>query len=138
MNQAAASTSSSRIDLVGACVSLVCAVHCLTVPFLVTVLPLAGVGTLLGGSLELLFIVVSAVLATSSLCWGFRRHRRWRVFILLGAALTLIVVGRFLASEPYELVFVFMGVMVLAAGHLLNRYLCLTCMVCEDEPAHDG
>jgi hypothetical protein len=60
------------------------------------------------------------------------------VFIVLGAALTLIGVGRFLASEAYELVFVFVGAMVLMAGHLLNRYLCLTCMVCEDEPAHDG
>ena len=138
MNQTTASASSARIDLVGTCVSLVCAVHCLTVPFLMTVLPLAGMGVLLGGSLEILFIMASVILATCSLCWGFRRHRRWRVFIVLGAALTMIAVGRFLASEPYELVFVFMGAMVLAAGHLLNRYLCLTCVVCEDEPAHGG
>ena len=48
MNQTAASVSSVRIDLVGTCVSLVCAVHCLAVPFLVTVLPLAGAGVLLG------------------------------------------------------------------------------------------
>jgi hypothetical protein len=138
MNHTAASPSSARIDLVDTCVSLVCAVHCLTVPFLVTVLPLAGAGVLLGGSLEILFIVASVVLATVSVCWGFRRHRRWRVIVVLGAALTMIAVGRFLASEPYELVFVFMGAMVLAAGHLLNRYLCLTCVVCEDEPAHGG
>ena len=138
MNQTAATASRARIDLVGTCVSLVCAVHCLTVPFLVTVLPLAGAGVLLGGSLEILFIVASVALATGGLCWGFRRHRRWRVFIVLGAALTMIAVGRFLASEPYELVFVFMGVMVLAAGHLLNRYLCLTCVVCGDEAAHGG
>jgi hypothetical protein len=138
MNQTAASASSARIDLVGTCVSLVCAIHCLTVPFLVTVLPMAGVGVLLGGSLEILFIAASVVLATVSLCWGFRRHRRWRVFVVLGAALTMIAVGRFLSSEPYELIFVFMGAMALAAGHLLNRYLCLTCVVCEDEPAHGG
>jgi hypothetical protein len=138
MNQTAATASRARIDLVGTCVSLVCAVHCLTVPFLVTVLPLAGAGVLLGGSLEILFIVASVALATGGLCWGFRRHRRWRVFIVLGAALTMIAVGRFLASEPYELVFVFMGAMVLAAGHLLNRYLCLTCKVCGDEAAHGG
>jgi hypothetical protein len=138
MSQTAASASSARIDLMATCVSLVCAVHCLTVPFLATVLPLAGLGVLLGGSLEILFIVASVVLATCSLCWGFRRHRRWRVFVVLGAALTMIAVGRFLASETYDLVFVFTGAMVLAAGHLLNRYLCLTCVVCEDEPVHGG
>jgi MerC mercury resistance protein len=135
MKQTAGSSSSVSIDLVGTCVSLVCALHCLTLPLLVTVLPLAGAGVLLGGSLEVLFIAASVALATGSLCWGFRRHRRWRVFIVLGAALTMIAVGRFLASGPYELVYVVVGALVLAGGHLLNRYLCLTCVVCEDEPA---
>ena len=138
MNQTAATASRARIDMVGTCVSQVCAVHCLTVPFLVMVLPLAGAGVLLGGSLEILFIMASVALATGSLCWSFQRHRRWQVFIVLGAALTMIAVGRFLASEPYELLFVFIGAVVLAAGHRLNRYLCLTCMVCQDEPAHGG
>jgi MerC mercury resistance protein len=138
MNQIAASPSGARIDLVGTCVSLVCALHCLTAPFLVTVLPVAGMGVFLGGSLEVLFILASVALAISSLCWGFRRHRRWQVLIVLGAAVTMIAVGRFLASEPYELLCVVGGAVVLAGGHLLNRYLCLTCVVCEDEPAREG
>jgi MerC mercury resistance protein len=138
MSQSAGTASSPRIDLLGVCVSLVCAVHCLTVPFLVTVLPLAGAGVLLGGSLEILFVLASVVLATVSLCWGFRRHGRWRVFVVLGAAVTMIALGRFLVSEAYELVFVVTGAMALAAGHLLNRFLCLTCVVCEDEPGHGG
>ena len=58
----------ARIDLVGACASLVCALHCLTVPLPVTVLPLAGAGVVLEGSLEVLFIAVSVALATGSLC----------------------------------------------------------------------
>jgi MerC mercury resistance protein len=134
MNQTTAVTSSAHVDIVGTCVSLVCAVHCLSLPFLVTVLPLAGAGVLLGGELEVLFIVASVALATGSLCWGFRRHRRGRVFVVLGAALTMIAVGRFLASEPYELVCVVVGAVVLAGGHLLNRHLCQTCVVCRDEP----
>jgi MerC mercury resistance protein len=138
MNQTGVSPSRARIDLLGTCVSLVCALHCLTVPLLVTVLPLAGAGRILGGSLEVLFIAASVALATGSLCWGFRRHRRWRVLIVLGAALTMIAVGRFLASDPYELVCVVMGAAVLAGGHLLNRYLCRTCVVCEDEPVRGG
>jgi hypothetical protein len=138
MKQTTASPSSARLDLMGTCVSLMCALHCLTVPLLVTVLPLAGAGVFLGGSLEVLFIAASVALATGSLCWGFRRHRRWQMFIVLGAALTMIGVGRFLARESFELVFVVMGAAVLAGGHLLNRYLCLTCRVCEDEDARGG
>jgi hypothetical protein len=68
MNQTSVSPSRARIDLVGTCVSLVCALHCLTVPLPVTVLPLAGTGRVLGGSLEVLFIAASVVLATGSLC----------------------------------------------------------------------
>jgi hypothetical protein len=135
MNQTPTSPSSARLDLVGTCVSLVCALHCLMLPFLVTVLPLAGAGVFLGGALEVLFIAASVALATGSLCWGFRRHRRSRVFIMLGTALAMIVVGRFLTSEAYEFMFVVAGAVVLAAGHLLNRYLCLACRVCEDEYA---
>jgi hypothetical protein len=138
MKQTTASPSSARLDLMGTCVSLMCALHCLTVPLLVTVLPLAGAGVFLGGSLEVLFIAASVALATGSLCWGFRRHRRWQMFIVLGAALTMIAVGRFLARESFELVFVVMGAAVLAGGHLLNRYLCLTCRVCEDKDARGG
>jgi hypothetical protein len=136
MNQTAATASSARLDLVGTGVSLVCALHCMTMPLLATVLPLAGAGVLLGGSLEILFTVASVALASGSLCWGFRWHRRWRVLIVLGAALTMIAVGRFLTNETYELVCVVVGAVVLAGGHLLNRYLCLTCVVCQDEPVH--
>ena len=60
------------------------------------------------------------------------------MLIVLGAALTMIGVGRFPASDPYELVCVVMGAAVLAGGHLLNSYLWRTCVVCEDEPAHGG
>jgi hypothetical protein len=116
----------------------VCALHCLTVPLLVTVLPLAGAGVLLGGWLEVLFIAASVALTTGSLCWGFQRHRRWRVLIVLGAAVTMIAAGRFLASEPYELLCVVGGAVVLTGGHLLNRYLCRTCAVCEEESGRGG
>jgi hypothetical protein len=130
--------SSAHIDLLGTCLSLVCALHCLSVPLLVTVLPLVGAGMLLGGWLEVLLIAASVALATGSLCYGFRRHRRWRVLIALGAALTMLAVRRFLASEPFELLCVVMGAAVLAGGHFLSHYLCRTCVVCEDEPTRGG
>jgi MerC mercury resistance protein len=87
---------------------------CLSVLFLVTGLPLVGAGVLLGGWLEVLVIVASVVLAASSPCCGVRRHGRWRVLIVLSAALTMIAVRRFLASEPYEMMCVVVEAVVLA------------------------
>jgi hypothetical protein len=102
MNQRVASPSSAHIDLVGTCLSLGCAIHCLSVPVLVSVLPLAGAEVLLGRSLEVLFILTS----------------------VLGAALTLIGVGRFLASGPSEVVCVVVGAIVLA-GSIFCTAICV-------------
>jgi MerC mercury resistance protein len=47
MNPTVASPSSAHIDVVGTCLSRVCALHCLILPLLMAVLPSAGAGVLL-------------------------------------------------------------------------------------------
>jgi hypothetical protein len=103
---------------------------------LITVLPLAGLGLLLEGLMEVFFIGASMLLAVVSLCWGVRVHRRWGVFLILGAAMGLILVARWAVEEPYELLLVVMGAFLLATMHLLNRYLCRQCMHCQDGGRH--
>jgi hypothetical protein len=136
MNGILASQRLSRLDQVGACLSLGCAVQCLAMPVVITVFPLSGLGFLLEGPMEMLFIGASMVLAMVSLCWGVRVHRRWRVFLIFGTALGLILAGQWLVEESYELVLVVMGALLFAAMHLLNRYLCHQCLRCEAEETH--
>jgi MerC mercury resistance protein len=122
-----------RVDRLGVALSLACAAHCMAVPLLTTVLPAVGIGWLLGGSAEALLVAASLVLASGSLCWGVRVHGRWGVLLPLGAALALIVTGRLLVAEPYELLLVVPGAMLLTASHLLNRHLCRTCATYPDD-----
>jgi MerC mercury resistance protein len=136
MNGTLASQRLSRLDRVGVCISLGCAVQCLAMPLLITVLPLAGLGLLLDGPMETFFIGASMTLAVVSLCWGVRVHRRWGVFLILGAAMGLMLVGRWAVAEPYELLLVVMGALLLATMHLLNHYLCRLCMRCQDGGRH--
>jgi hypothetical protein len=136
MNGTLVSQRLSRLDRVGLCISLGCAVQCLAMPLLATVLPLAGLGLLLEGPLEMLFIGAAMILAMMSLCWGVRVHRCWGVFLILGAAMGLILAGRWAVEEPYELLLVVMGALLLATMHLLNRYLCRQCMHCQDGGRH--
>jgi MerC mercury resistance protein len=136
MNGTLASQRLSRLDRVGVCISLGCAVQCLVIPLLITVLPLAGLGLLLQEPMETFFIGASMLLATVSLCWGVRVHRRWWVFLILGAAMGLILAGRWAVEEPYELLLVVMGALLLATMHLLNRYLCRQCMHCQNGGGH--
>jgi hypothetical protein len=136
MKAASAVLIQSRVDQVGVGLSLACAIHCMAFPLLVAVLPLVGLGFLVQGPTEVLLVLTSLGMAAGSLCWGFRLHRRWHVFVVLGAALALIVAGRVLVEESYEIVLVVGGALLLAGCHLLNRHLCLTCHKCQAREAH--
>ena len=135
MNVPPSSTLLSKMDGLGICISLACAVHCLVAPVVFTVLPLAGLGFFVDGTLEAILLSTSVVLATGSLCWGFRVHRHRGVFGLLAAAAAMILLGRLAVEERYELGFVMIGIVFLVAGHLLNRALCRACLRCQDEEA---
>ena len=119
------------IDQLGAGLSLACALHCLAAPLLLSLLPFAGVGFLAGESVETAFLGTSLVLAVGSLCWGFRIHHQRCTLLLLGAALLLILSGRFAPEATAEVVCGVLGAGLLAGGHLLNRHLCKTCLQCQ-------
>ncbi|MGH7428581.1 MAG: MerC domain-containing protein, partial [Candidatus Methylomirabilaceae bacterium] len=126
----------SRMDRVGASLSLACAIQCMTVPVLLSMLPLAGLQPLMTNAVETLFVIASVGLAMASHCWGFRIHRKRRGFLIIGAAIVMILAGRSLADGPYELALVVCGALLLAAGHLMNRYLCQACVSCEQAEGH--
>ncbi len=119
------------VDQLGAGLSLACAAHCMATPLLLSLLPFVGLGFLADESVETLLLGTSLVLAVGSLCWGFRVHHQRRTLLLLGAAFLLIVAGRFSPEETAEVVCVVLGAGLLAVGHLLNRYLCKTCLQCQ-------
>ena len=121
----------SLVDNVGACLSFTCAIHCMATPLLITVLPLVGLGFFLSESVELVIIAVTAGLAVGSLTWGYRHHRKWRIFLTLGGAFLCIFIAHFQVSEQYESVFMACGGLLLMVGHLLNRRLCRACQYCK-------
>ena len=119
------------VDNLGACLSFACAIHCMAAPLLMTVLPLVGLGFILSESAELALVASAVGVAMGSLTWGYRHHRKWRVFLMLGGALFLIFIARFHASEGTEVIFMGVGGLSLAAVHLINRHLCRTCQHCN-------
>jgi sugar phosphate permease len=136
VNASPPSATLSRIDRLGVCLSLACAVQCLATPLLFTVLPLAGLGFFIEGPLEMIFLAAAMAMATGGLCWGFRVHRHRGVFGVLAAAAAMILLGQLVLDESYELAFVVIGTAILAGGHLLNRALCRACRRCQDEDTH--
>jgi hypothetical protein len=108
----------------------------MTVPVMLSVLPLSALRPLMENAIETLFVIASLGLAVASHCWGFRIHGKWRGFLIVGAAVGMIVTGRSMAGEPYEMALVVVGALLLAVGHLVNRHLCRACLSCEQTGGH--
>ena len=114
------------VDNAGAFLSMACAVHCLAMPLVVTMLPLVGLGFLAGEPAE--YALIGAVLlAAGSVVSGVRHHRKWRAFPTLVLAAGIIVTGFMAAEGSFEVILHVTGGVLLATTHLLNRHLCRTC-----------
>lgn len=125
----------SRLDATGSCLSAACAVHCLFMPLVVTILPLGALAFLADETFERALIISALVLAAASFCWGHRQHGRWRILLILAAAAVLLVAVRPLANETWEPAAAGLGAFGLAAGHWWNRRLCRKCPQCARKQA---
>ena len=125
--------SQELVDNTGACLSFACAIHCMAMPLLVTILPLIGLGFLANERAELFLITGAVVLGIGSLAWGVRLHRSWRALLVLIVALAFITTSRTAVEGTFEVVFYSIGGILLASAHLVNRHLCKTCPACDPE-----
>ena len=75
-DDAASLSSGETLDRAGAAASFLCALHCAVMPFVITALPLLGLGFLASEPVEWALLGCSGILGALSLCVGFREHRR--------------------------------------------------------------
>lgn len=114
-------------DRLGAVASLLCAVHCAALPFLLAVLPALGLGFLASHGFERGFIAFASVLAMTMAVIGYRRHRTARAFALLVPGLLLLWIGGFafdLNHAPLlHSLLVVMGGSCVSFAHFINLRL---------------
>jgi len=115
------------VDNAGAFLSLACAVHCVAMPLVMTMLPLVGLVFLAGEPTEYVAFGGAVLLAAGSVVSGFRHHRKWSAFPTLVLAVGIIVTGFMAAEGSFEVILHVTGGVLLATTHLLNRHLCRTC-----------
>lgn len=120
----------SWVDRFGVYVSAACAVHCLLLPLLIAAVPAVGVVLLIGEGIETLLALAAVGLAVACLCWGFRIHRKKRLFLTFAAAAAFILAGQIFATGWWETGLVITGAVGLIGSHLLNRKLCRSCHTC--------
>jgi hypothetical protein len=110
-------------DRLGATASFLCAIHCALLPFVLTVLPLLGLGFLAGHRFERGFVMFAATLALFALVNGCRRHRRPLPLLLAAPGLALLLLGvTWGLAYPIVVhsVMVTCGGLLLASAHFVN------------------
>ncbi|MFT3807542.1 MerC domain-containing protein [Arenimonas sp.] len=115
------------LDRLGAAGSLLCAIHCALLPFVLALLPALGLGVLATSDFEYGYVAFATVLALASLWMGYRRHRVYRALAFLVPGL-LAVWGGILLPELHENAIVHavtmtFGGTLIAVAHLVNLRL---------------
>ncbi|MGH8042923.1 MAG: MerC domain-containing protein [Rudaea sp.] len=114
-------------DRVGATASLLCAVHCAALPFVLALLPALGLGFLADHGFEIGFILCASVFALTVLILGYRRHRTPRALALLLPGLALLWIAGFVYDNHVHIgwhaVLMAIGGSCVALAHLTNLHL---------------
>ena len=100
-NQRTRPIPSTTADKVGACASMLCAIHCMLTPFIMLAIPTFGVWWA-SSSVHITAAALVIPLALLTLFFGMKQHRRSWPFILgiLGCACLIVALLPFLPSEP--------------------------------------
>ena len=121
------------IDKVGMFSSATCAVHCMLLPFLISILPLYGLSFIVNESFEIIMLMASITLAILSLCMGYKTHKNKKMFFLFSAGISLLLLGRFAHENNWgfsSIVILFIGGLLISGSHFVNNKLCKSCNSC--------
>jgi hypothetical protein len=117
-----------KIDQLGITASLACALHCAALPFLITSLPLLGLGFLANSWVEISMIFISVFLGFYSLLISYPAHKRITPLFVLILGFALIGCGHYLA-EDLEGLLIPLGGLSIAGAHFLNWKYNKSCCV---------
>ena len=104
-------------------ISIICLVHCLALPLVVTLAPLLAAGFSLDDHslLHWLMLGLAVPLSALGLWLGMRRHGDWRLIVLGAVGIALMFVGvSHLLGDGLEAPLTLLGVSLVLCTHLLN------------------
>lgn len=103
----------------GMTLSFLCLIHCLSMPFIITLLPIVAKG-FLNHTLEIMLVVGSFVLAVMLLTKDYKVHHKISPLLLLISSSVLQYIGLFVVNESQESLYVISGSVLMAIAYLTN------------------
>lgn len=130
-------TNSKLWDTIGIGLSLICVVHCIVTPVILSLLPVLG-QLISEDAFHTWMAPVFIVPAILALIPGTLKHKSKLPIVLAVFGLIVFCLSTFLhgMSESVELIASLVGSGMLIAAHKLNHTYCNSCVKCEDEEGH--
>lgn len=140
------------LDFTGGFTSLLCALHCLALPFVVALLPSLGLAWVGSHTFGMWMLAITAAIGLFAIVQGMREHKSCIPMVKFGIGLMFLVLGEIVlhnmvCEQPIKLghrvvmahvkghphhsfVSAFGGFMIVIA-HIANRYMCVrNCKTC--------
>lgn len=114
-----------NLDTTGFWASLICAVHCVVVPMLLSFSVFGALPFLESKAIEYGILGISCIVGCSSLLPSyFRHHRKLNALLFLLTGFGMIVLGQFIDRGFYEVILTSLGAFSIALAHFINYKLC--------------
>jgi len=121
-------------DRLGITLSVVCLVHCLTLPLAIAALPLVAAQWLHTSTFHTAMALALLPVALLAVVPGLRLHGRASVAVAMAAGLSLLSTAAFagerLLSREWEIGLTLAGGAILVTAHAVNLALCRACPAC--------
>jgi drug/metabolite transporter superfamily protein YnfA len=114
-------------DFIGMSASLLCAIHCALLPFLLSMASLSGFHFLGNPAIEASVVFISLLLACFAIVHGYRKHHgNWYPVITAAIGFLFIGFAHLLEGSIFHHLFSAAGGVLIALAHLLNWRLSRT------------
>lgn len=121
----------AKIDRIGIVCSGICSLHCLICPIVLALFPIFGATIFANELYERIFLVISAILALSSICFGYAKHRKMFIFSILSAGFFFFAIGQMFEHQTIGLTAMVFGGTINSVAHYINYRLCRSCDTCS-------
>lgn len=119
-------TAIVSMDALGIIASSICLVHCMALPFVVSLLPVLGLQFLEGHLAHVVLAFFVLTFAVTAVVPGYFKHRRSDILFFMIVGLSLVLIATFGLQgmgETWELPLITVGNLILVGTHLRNRAL---------------
>jgi hypothetical protein len=122
-------------DGLGIATSLICAIHCIVLPLVLTSLPLFGINIVHNHLFEWGMIILAFCIGVYALLHGYKTHHKNVLPVLLFTAGFILLTAKqfFLSVENY---FVAPAVILIISAHFYNYTLCKKSKCASPHHAH--